>query len=93
MATVNVVTGTPSGKLPQNGLFDWINPNTTGGSCEVTGVSGWCTQSSYTVPQATGPNSPGTCTASTQNISGTFSFSSSCIPPGTPAPVIHVGSM
>ena len=91
MATVNCQTGAQSGTINSGGSFDWTNTSTTG-TCEVTGVSGWCTQSSYTVPKATGPNSPGTTSATTLNVTGNYTFSSVCLNPNAPVPRIHIGS-
>ncbi len=91
MATINCVTGAVVGTLRENSSFDWINPNTTGGSCLVSNVGTWCTASSYSVPQAASASSPGKISATTQSITGDFSFTCPCLNvPGQPK--ITIGS-
>jgi hypothetical protein len=90
MASVTVQSGTTNGTINSSSSFDWENTSTTG-SCSVTGVGDWCAQSSYTVPQAASATSPGKKSATTLNVTGNFSYSSSCYDaPGSP--VIRVGS-
>jgi hypothetical protein len=91
MATINCVTGVVTGTLRENASFDWINPNTSGGNCLVSDVGGWCTASSYSVPQASSPTSPGSISATTKDLTGTFSFMCPCLnSPSTPR--ITIGS-
>lgn len=90
MASVTVQTGSVSGTINSNGTFDWENTSTTS-TCLVSNVGGWCTNSSYSVPKAASPGSPGKISATTLNVSGNFSYSSTCYnAPGQP--VIKVGS-
>jgi len=91
MATINCVTAVVTGTITEGSSFDWINPNTSGGSCLVSNVGGWCTASSYSVPQASSPTSPGSLSATAKDVTGTFSFTCPCLNiPGQPR--INIGS-
>jgi hypothetical protein len=91
MASINVVTGAVLGTIGSNAPFEWLNPNTTGGSCTVSNVGTWCTASSYSVPQAASASSPGKASATTLDVAGDFSFTSGCFG-NYPVPRIHVGA-
>jgi hypothetical protein len=90
MATVNCVTGEVTGTISQSSSFNWINPNTTTG-CVVSNVGDWCTASSYSVPQAASASSPGSTPATTQAVTGSFSFTCPCYD-GSGLPHINIGS-
>lgn len=51
MPIINLVNGQASTHLSADAYFDWENP--TVNQVTVTGCSGFCTQSSYTVPART----------------------------------------
>jgi len=69
-----VVSGSANGKIAPNSTFDWLNTDTTR-SYLVSEVGGWCADSSYSVPKAASPSSPGSISATTLNVSGSFSYS------------------
>lgn len=88
MTTINVVTGAISGPIYPGSQFEWINTGNT--VCVVSGVGGWCTQNSYSVPAAISPTSPGRCPATTRTVSGNFGFECPCSEGEFPP--IHIGS-
>jgi len=90
MPSVNVVTAVQSGQIGSSSSFEWHNPNTTGGSCQVTNVGSWCTSDTYSVPQAASASSPGKAPATTLNVTGDFSFTCPCC--NTPNARVHIGS-
>lgn len=94
MASVLVQTGTVNGsmngKIASNSNFDFLNSDTTQ-SVLVGDVGGWCENSSYSVPQAASASSPGSITAKTLNVSGSFTYSlDGEVDPGRPH--ISIGS-
>jgi hypothetical protein len=85
-----VVGGSSNGKIASNSSFDFVNTDTTQ-SVLVSDVGAWCVDSSYNVPQAASASSPGSISATTLNVSGSFSYSSSALTiPGRPS--ISIGS-
>jgi hypothetical protein len=69
------LSGSSNGKIAPNSSFTWLNTDTTQ-SILVSDVGSWCEDSSYSVPQAASASSPGSISANTLNVSGTFSYSS-----------------
>jgi hypothetical protein len=94
MANVTVqtgaVSGSSNGKIASSSSFNFLNTDTTQ-SVLVSNVQDWCVNSSYNVPQAQSATSPGSITATTKNVAGSFSYSSSAYnAPGRPS--ISIGS-
>jgi hypothetical protein len=74
------VTG---GSLTLGCTFEWVNNNPTQ-DATITCCYSFLTQVSYTVPKATAPGPPGTCSATVRSVP-TFYFSDSlCTIPGQP---------
>lgn len=68
-----VVSGSANGKIAPSSSFTWLNTDTTT-SMLVSEVGSWCVDSSYSVPRAASATSPGSISATTLNVSGSFSY-------------------
>ena len=75
-----IQSGATVGSITEDGTFNWYNSGT--GDCSVTDVSGWCTQSSYSV-------SPGSQSATVKSVNGNYSFRSACCQNNMPVVIVH----